>query len=140
VSADLVSQIRGKLLSFWIGEHAEVEARDLLSKAADEMVQLGVYVEDILTKDRLKTREINILTAENRELLGEIERLRNLLAKIGVAYCNTHGTEWQEGCRGCSEAERLTDDVPAEPKCICAPIGGGVVANPYCPAHFTRFG
>jgi hypothetical protein len=49
--------------------------------------------------------------AERDWLLEECERLRNLLAKIGVAYCNTHGTEWQEGCRGCSEAERLTNDV-----------------------------
>jgi hypothetical protein len=51
--------------------------------------------------------------AERDWLLEEVERLRNLLAKIGVAYCKTHGTEWQEGCRGCSEAERLTDDVEA---------------------------
>jgi hypothetical protein len=26
-----------------------------------------------------------------------------------VPRCNTHGTTWQDGCRGCSEAERLTE-------------------------------
>jgi hypothetical protein len=40
LTAELVSRIRGKLLSFWIGERAEVEARQLLTEAADEIEHL----------------------------------------------------------------------------------------------------
>jgi hypothetical protein len=46
MTADLVTQIRGKLLSFWIGEHAETEARDLLSKAADEIERLRARIKE----------------------------------------------------------------------------------------------
>jgi hypothetical protein len=40
----------------------------LLMEAANEIEQLRAYIEDILTKDRLKTREINLLTPENKRL------------------------------------------------------------------------
>ena len=47
---------------------SEPTASSRLLAACKELAEMQVYVEDILTKDRLKTREINILTAENREL------------------------------------------------------------------------
>lgn len=50
-----------------------------------------------------------------RDAADEIERLQALLGRIGISYCNTHGTEWQSGCKGCSEAQRLTVEPKSAP-------------------------
>jgi hypothetical protein len=94
--ADLVTRIRGKLLAFWIGEHAEAEARRLLTEAAD-------YIEDILTKDRLKTREINILTPENKSL-------RAALVSIVDSYDRYRG---RGGCPAPNEYQNMVDTINA---------------------------
>jgi hypothetical protein len=68
-----------------------------------------------------------------REAADEIERLLTLLDRIGVAYCKTHGTEWQAGCYGCSEAQRLTDEPPA------APIDSrGIGREPFVVKHYSE--
>lgn len=48
--------------------------------------------------------------AERDWLLEEVERLR----AAATPFCNTHGITWQAGCRGCSEAERLTETTPVD--------------------------
>lgn len=83
---------------------------------------------------------------EIEEQHKEIERLRAKLKRIHSASL-TWAMVCQCGCTECASLYEmirsldlvgLGDDVPAEPKCICAPIGDGTVANPYCPAHPTR--
>jgi hypothetical protein len=45
-----------------------------------QIERLNAYIEDILTKDRIKTREINILVPENRKLREKLERIERLAA------------------------------------------------------------
>lgn len=53
-------------------------------------------IDEILLKDRGKTREINILTRENREQAARIARLEGALTKLLAC---THGDEATCGCR-----------------------------------------
>lgn len=40
------------------------------------------------------------------------EARRTLDVADDVPRCNKHGTNWQDGCSGCREAERLTETPP----------------------------
>src|SRR4051812_36558655 len=72
----------------------------------DEIERLGTYVEDILTKDRLKTREINLLTPENRKLRAALEPARNWFSSVE----DTRGT--QAAIDKFRDAARSALDVP----------------------------
>lgn len=87
------------------------ESADVYGWAADRLVdeieRLKAYIEDILTKDRLKTREINILTPENRKLRAT---MRN------VAGWLNNGCDPARGAAELLLVAGLPDDVQAEPK------------------------
>jgi len=55
---------------------AEGEVGRALAAHAIEVAQLRHELAEVLLKDRVKTREINILTQENRTLQGELEGMK----------------------------------------------------------------
>jgi aminoglycoside phosphotransferase (APT) family kinase protein len=48
-------------------------------QAAQRIEALAAEVADLHQTDRIKTREINVLVPENRQLAAEVERLREVL-------------------------------------------------------------
>jgi hypothetical protein len=78
-----------------------------------EIERLNAYVEDILTKDRLKTREINILTPDNRKLRAALEPARNWFSSVE----DTHRT--QVAIDKFRDAARSALDVPARHEDTC---------------------
>jgi hypothetical protein len=75
--AELVAQLRlvRPKAKYEYAKDQHLMIGKVMREAADEIERLNAYVEDILTKDRLKTREINILTPENRKLREALECL-----------------------------------------------------------------
>lgn len=85
-------------------------AKDQFYMVGKVMHEAATYIEDILTKDRLKTREINILTQENRRLRAALEPARDWFSSVD----DTRVT--QRAIDRMRDAARSALDVPAEPR------------------------
>ena len=93
-------------------------------------------LEELLVKDSGKTREINVLVKENRDLTAEVARLRGALEEIyeGAAW-KWMGGYGEEAYRIARDALAREEPVAREVCPYCMTSTGGEVRNPDCPVH-----
>lgn len=84
-----------------ITEPSETPISDLIS----ETLRLAFENQELIHKDRVKTREINIMTAENRKLLDALRKAKAALQE----HARLFGIDPNSPCDKCQAYAAITE-------------------------------